>query len=112
MVGRFIGACLLKIFSPGKVLACAARGVVTLLLISANSIRNISGYSLACEGLSERAAERFGIICVATVGDAVIPPLTHMVGDHAGLKFALAIPALSCFEILSYGLYARRPTHA
>src|ERR1039457_7658814 len=62
MVGRFIGACLLKIFSPGKVLACAARGVVTLLLISANSIRNISGYSLACEELSERAAERFGII--------------------------------------------------
>jgi MFS transporter, FHS family, L-fucose permease len=126
MVGRFIGAYLLKVFSPGKVLACAASGVMLLLLISANTAGLVSGYSLlaiglcnsimfptifslACEGLGERAAEGSGIICVAIVGGAVIPPLTGVAGDHVGLKLALIIPALCYLGILSYGIYARRP---
>src|SRR5882724_2628052 len=33
MVGRFIGSGLLRLFSPGKVLACAATAVVVLLTI-------------------------------------------------------------------------------
>jgi FHS family L-fucose permease-like MFS transporter len=126
MVGRFFGAYLLKVFSPGKVLAGAATGVLMLLLISANTTGLISGwsllavglcnsimfptiFSLACEGLGERAAEGSGIICVAIVGGAVIPPLTGLTGDHVGLKLALIIPALCYLGILSYGIYARRP---
>lgn len=126
MVGRFIGAYLLKVNSPGKVLACAATGAVALLLTSANSVGAVSGYSLlaiglcnsimfptifslACEDLGERAAEGSGIICMAIVGGAVVPPLTGLVGDHVGLKLALAIPALCYLGILSYGVYARRP---
>jgi FHS family L-fucose permease-like MFS transporter len=129
MVGRFIGAYLLKVLSPGKVLAGAATGVIALLLISANTAGLISGYallaiglcnsimfptifSLACEGLGERAAEGSGIICVAIVGGAVIPPLTGLAGDHVGLKLALIIPALCYLGILSYGVYARRPLQA
>src|ERR1700736_1453235 len=34
MVGRFIGSGLLRLFSPGKVLACVAGTVIALLLIS------------------------------------------------------------------------------
>jgi FHS family L-fucose permease-like MFS transporter len=126
MVGRFIGAYLLKVLSPGKVLAGAATGVLLLLLLSANTTGLVSGYSLlaiglcnsimfptifslACEGLGERAAEGSGIICMAIVGGAVIPPLTGIAGDHVGLKFALIIPALCYLGILSYGVYARRP---
>jgi FHS family L-fucose permease-like MFS transporter len=129
MVGRFIGSYLLKVFSPGKVLASAAIGVMLLLLISANTSGLVSGYSLlaiglcnsimfptifslACEGLGERAAEGSGIICVAIVGGAVIPPLTGVTGDHVGLKLALIIPALCYLGILSYGIYARRPRQA
>jgi MFS transporter, FHS family, L-fucose permease len=126
MIGRFIGAYLLKVFPPGKVLACAASGVVVLLLVSAATVGLVSGYSLlliglcnsimfptifslASEGLGERAAEGSGIICVAIVGGAVIPPLTGLAGDHVGLKGALIIPALCYLGILSYGVYARRP---
>lgn len=126
MLGRFIGAYLLKVLSPGKVLACAASGVVVLLLVSANTVGLVSGYSLlaiglcnsimfptifslASEGLGERAAEGSGIICVAIVGGAVIPPLTGIAGDHYGLKIALVIPALCYVGILGYGVYARRP---
>ena len=38
MVGRFIGAWLLRLFAPGKVLACAAAMVIILLTVSANTV--------------------------------------------------------------------------
>src|SRR6202789_2703114 len=106
MAGRFIGAYLLRIFSPGKVLACAAGGVMVLLLTSANSTGSVAGwtllavglfnsimfptiFSLACEGLGPRAAEGSGIICMAIVGGAVVPLITGRLADWTGLQFAL-----------------------
>jgi MFS transporter, FHS family, L-fucose permease len=126
MVGRFVGAYLLRVFSPGKVLACAAAAVIALLLISANSTGLVSGwsllaiglfnsimfptiFSLACEGLGPRAAEGSGIICVAIVGGAVVPLITGHGADWAGLKAALVVPAICYAGILSFGIYARRP---
>jgi FHS family L-fucose permease-like MFS transporter len=127
MVGRFIGAYLLRIFSPGKVLACAASVVVVLLLVSSNTVGAISGwallaiglfnsvmfptiFSLASEGLGERAPEGSGIICMAIVGGAIVPLLTGHVADLTRLKFALLVPGVCYAIILSYGLYARRST--
>jgi FHS family L-fucose permease-like MFS transporter len=129
MVGRFIGAYLLRIFSPGKVLACAAGGVIVLLLTSANSTGPLAGwallavglfnsimfptiFSLACEGLGPRAAEGSGIICMAIVGGAVVPLITGRIADWAGLQFALTAPAVCYAGILSFGIYARRPAAA
>jgi MFS transporter, FHS family, L-fucose permease len=126
MVGRFIGAYLLRIISPGKVLAGAAGGVITLLIISANTTGLASGwsllavglfnsimfptiFSLACEGLGSRAAEGSGIICVAIVGGAIVPLITGHAADVIGLKAALIVPAVCYAGILSYGWYARRP---
>jgi len=126
MVGRFIGSELLRLFAPGKVLACVATGAITLILISANSVGGVSGwtllavglmnsimfptiFSLASEGLGTRAAEGAGVIGVAIVGGAVIPPLTGAIADHAGLHFSLILPALCYAVILAYGVYARRP---
>jgi FHS family L-fucose permease-like MFS transporter len=126
MVGRFIGAYLLRVFSPGKVLACAASGVIALLFISANATGAVSGwallavglfnsimfptiFSLACEGLGPRAAEGSGIICIAIVGGAVVPLVTGHAADWVGLKTALIVPAICYAGILSYGVYARRP---
>jgi FHS family L-fucose permease-like MFS transporter len=126
MLGRFIGAALLRWFSPGKVLAAAAVAVLTLLGISANSVGTVSGgsllaiglfnsimfptiFSLASEGLGPRAAEGSGIICVAIVGGAIVPLITGHAADALGLKLALLVPAVCYFGILSYGIYARRP---
>jgi FHS family L-fucose permease-like MFS transporter len=126
MVGRFIGAYLLRVFSPGKVLACAAAAAITLLLVSANTSGAVSGYSLlaiglfnsimfptifalASEGLGARAAEGSGIICVAIVGGAVVPLLTGATADVVGLKAALIVPALCYAGIVSFGIHARRP---
>ena len=53
-----------------------------------------------------------GVICVAIVGGAVIPPLTGTVADRTTLSFALIVPALCYAVIVAYGLYARRPRPA
>jgi MFS transporter, FHS family, L-fucose permease len=126
MVGRFIGSAILRVISPGKVLAFNAAAVVVLLLISANTTGAVSGYSLlaiglansimfptiftlACEGLGSRAADGSGIINVAIVGGAIVPPLTGLAADaFGGLRLALAIPAICYVVIAAYGLYAAR----
>ncbi|MFC5480445.1 sugar MFS transporter [Massilia suwonensis] len=126
MVGRFIGAALLRMFSPGKVLACAAGMTITLLIVSANTTGMVSGwallavglfnsimfptiFSLACEGLGERAAEGSGLICMAIVGGAIVPLITGHAADSVGLKMALIVPAVCYAIILCFGIFARRP---
>ena len=66
-------------------------------------------FTLACEGLGRRAAEGSGLICVAIVGGAIVPPLTGLLADMTDLRMALLLPA-ACYAVISaYGLYARRP---
>ncbi len=125
MFGRFIGAAVLRVVSPGKVLAAVATGSIILILITANSTGQLAGWSLlliglmnsimfptiftlASEGLGKRAAEGSGIIAMAIVGGAVIPPLTGLIADQSNLRVALALPALCYAIIAAYGIYARR----
>jgi FHS family L-fucose permease-like MFS transporter len=129
MVGRFIGSGLLRLFSPGKVLACAAAVVIGLLTISANTSGLVSGWSLlaiglfnsimfptiftlANEGLGRRAAEGSGVICMAIVGGAIVPLVTGNAADLWGLKQALVVPAVCYLTILAFGWFARRPLAA
>lgn len=129
LIGRFIGAGVLRLVSPGKVLATVAAGAIGLILVSTNTVGPISGwsllavglvnsimfptiFSLASEGLGKRAAEGSGVIATAIVGGAVIPPLTGMLADMSqSLRFALLLPALCYFAIALFGVYARRPAH-
>jgi MFS transporter, FHS family, L-fucose permease len=129
MVGRFVGAWLLRLFAPGKVLACAALAVIALLTISANTVGLVSGWSLlsiglfnsimfptiftlANDGLGARAAEGSGVICMAIVGGAIVPLATGHAADLWGLKHALIVPAACYFTILSFGWFSRRPLDA
>ena len=130
MVGRFLGSALLRVISPGKILAAVSVGAITLILISANSIGAAAGYSLlaiglmnsimfptifslACEKLGSRAADGSGIINIAIFGGAVVPLLTGKVADASGsLAFALLIPALCYAIIAGFGVFARHPAVA
>lgn len=126
LVGRFIGSAVLRMVSPGLLLACVAGGAITLLAISANSTGLIAGYSLlavglmnaimfptifslACEKLGPRAADGSGIINVAICGGAIIPPLFGALADATTLAFALVLPALCYAIIAGFGVFARRP---
>jgi MFS transporter, FHS family, L-fucose permease len=126
MVGRFIGAYVLRLFAPGKVLATVAGVVLILLTVSSHTVGAVSGWSLlsiglfnsimfptiftlASEGLGKRAAEGSGVICMAIVGGAIVPLVSGNAADIWGLKTALAVPAVCYFGILLFGWYARRP---
>ena len=127
MVGRFIGSAVLRVISPGKVLAAVAIGAIALIAISTHTTGTLSGYSLlaigltnaimfptiftlACEKLGPRAADGSGIINVAIFGGAVIPLLTGMIADATGsLALAFILPAACYAVIAGFGWYARRP---
>jgi FHS family L-fucose permease-like MFS transporter len=127
MVGRFIGSAVLRMVSPGKVLASVAIGAVILIAVSISSSGAVSGYSLlaiglmnsimfptiftlASEGLGSRAADGSGIINVAIFGGAVVPLATGALADASGsLALALALPA-GCYGVIAaFGLFARGP---
>ncbi|WP_120716489.1 sugar MFS transporter [Tsuneonella amylolytica] len=126
LVGRFIGSAVMRMVSPGKVLAFNAIGAIVLILVSANTTGAVAGYSLllvglmnsimfptifalACEKLGPRAADGSGIINVAIAGGAIIPALYGALADGIGLAAALAIPAICYAIIAGFGIFARRP---
>jgi FHS family L-fucose permease-like MFS transporter len=121
LVGRFIGAFIMRYVAPWKVLASVAVGAIALIALSVFTTGAVSGvallavglfnavmfptiFSLASEGLGKRAAEGSGIICMAIVGGAIIPPLTGLVIDAATLRTALIVPVI-CYAVIA--LYAR-----
>jgi FHS family L-fucose permease-like MFS transporter len=122
LAGRFMGAALLRVIAPARVLMGVATGAVLLILISANTTGAVSAwsllaiglmnavmfptiFSLASEGLGTRAAEGSGIICMAIVGGAIVPLLTGKVADVSTLHFALAVPAVCYILIILFGRY-------
>jgi MFS transporter, FHS family, L-fucose permease len=126
MIGRFIGSYLLRVISPGKVLAFNAGVVLLLLFTSAhatgliaawsllavglfNSIMFPTIFSLASEGLGPRAKQGSGLLSMAIVGGAVVPFIAGHLADWRGLEFALLAPAVCYAGILAFGVYARRP---
>jgi len=126
LIGRFIGSAVLRVLSPGKVLAFNAVGAIALILISLSTAGTISGYALiavglmnsimfptifglACEKLGSRAADGSGIINVAIAGGAVIPAVYGSIADASSLRLALFLPVI-CYAIIAiFGVYARNP---
>lgn len=126
MVGRFIGAFILRRFRPGLVLSAACLGAAALTGLSALSGGAVAGYAilavglmnaimfptifiLGIEGLGGKAPQGSGLLCMAIVGGALIPLLTGVVADATSLVMALAVPAACYLLIAIYGWSARNP---
>ena len=125
MIGRFIGAYLTNVLSPGKVLGGFSLGAITLIAISMssmgltamisilavglfNSIMFPTIFALAIEDLGELKPQGSGILCTAIVGGAIIPPLYGYLTDLAGFKMAMIL-ILACYAyILYYGIGAKK----
>ena len=92
MVGRFIGAYLTRIIPPSRVLLIFALLAMTMLLITVNtngivamwsilavglfnSIMFPTIFTLTLDGLGDLKPQASGLLCMAIVGGAVIPPL-------------------------------------
>lgn len=127
MVGRFVGSAVLRVASPGKVLCAHALLAIGLIMVSTQSSGAIAGYSLlavglansimfptifslASEGLGDRAADGSGLINVAIFGGAVVPLITGAIADASGsLAVALMLPAACYAANAGFGWFARRP---
>lgn len=118
MVGRFIGAALLQRMRPNAVLATCAVISISLILISTNTSGPLAMYSIiavglfnsimfaniftmSMDGLGKFTGEGSGILCMAIVGGAVVPMLTGVLADEAGLQTALMATVL-CYGYIFY----------
>ncbi len=125
MIGRFIGGFLLRVATPGKVLAGAAVGAGLLVLTASaahgplagwaliavglmNSIMFPTIFSLALEGLGSKTPQGSGLLCMAIVGGAIVPVLAGLVADAAGLGLALLAPVACYAAIAAFGWSPRR----
>ncbi|AUC84674.1 glucose/galactose MFS transporter [Polaribacter sp. ALD11] len=120
MIGRFVGAYLTKIMTPGKVLTIFASLAITMILISINTTGLISMWSilavglfnsimfptiftLSLEGLGDLKAQASGLLCMAIVGGAIIPFIFGSLIDSFGFKTAFVLTILCYGYILFYG---------
>lgn len=116
MVGRLLGAYVLRIAQPARVLLCHVAGAVGLVAVAGlasgavagvaliavglcNSIMFPTIFSLASEELGERAAQGSGIICMAIVGGAIVPAALGLLADAQGLRASLAVP-IGCYLLI------------
>ena len=98
------GAAILAVASA---LGSGWLAAATILAVGlCNSIMFPTIFTLAIEGLGERAAKASGMICVAIVGGAVVPMITGLIADRAGLNYGLLVPAVCYVWICVYGWLA------
>jgi FHS family L-fucose permease-like MFS transporter len=121
MVGRFIGSAILRRFSTGKVLACAA-SIAGILVITSmlsfghvamismvavglfNSIMFPSIFALGIADLGPLTGKGSSLIVAAIVGGALIPLLEgHIADSSIGLHHAFFLPVICYIYIAVFG---------
>ena len=127
MVGRFVGAWVLRYVRTGTVLAFNAVAACALVLFSVmssghlaivsillvglfNSIMFPSIFSLGVAELGPLTGDGSGVLNMAIVGGAVIPLLAGALADRIGIQHAFVLPAVCYLYILYYALRGSRPT--
>ncbi|APD11183.1 hypothetical protein UC34_07480 [Pandoraea vervacti] len=125
MVGRFVGAWLLRKVSPGRMLSLCALYNLMLILVSlvlpasfamwlllacglGNAIMFPTIFSLSVGGLGARVSEGGGLICMAIVGGAVLPYLQGALADGVGIVLSFLVPALAYCYIAGFGAWCAR----
>ncbi len=126
MIGRFLGAPLLRRFKPGNLLAlCAivAAALVTISMMSSgytamwsilaiglfNSIMFPTIFSLGEAELGPLTGNGSGILNMAIVGGAVLPVLQGVIADHVGIHHGFILPTICYLYILFYALHGSKP---
>jgi len=129
MVGRFLGAALMRIIRPGRLLALCACGASTLLLVAVlgqgklamwailsvglcNSIMFPTIFSLAIQGLGVQTSRGSGLLCLAIVGGAIVPLLQGVLADQLSVQLAFLLPAVCYIYIAFFGEWGSKPTTA
>jgi len=126
MIGRFLGAPILRRVKAGYLLAFCAAAAVTLTIVSMvlgghtamwsilavglfNSIMFPTIFSLGVAELGPLTGTGSGILNMAIVGGAILPVIQGVIADHVGLHHAFVLPVICYLFILFYGLSGSKP---
>ena len=129
MIGRFLGAGLLRRIKPGNLLGlcaiCAATLVCASMILGGhtamwsilsvglfNSIMFPTIFSLGVAELGPLTGNGSGILTMAIVGGAVLPVIQGVIADRVGIHHAFFLPLLCYLYILFYGLSGSKPNSA
>ncbi|TKX28459.1 sugar MFS transporter [Campylobacter estrildidarum] len=122
MVGRFLGSAILAKIAPNKCLAFnsimnialialavlvggGTFAMIALLLIGLfNSIMFPTIFSLATKNLGKFTSQASGIINMAIVGGALMPPVQGLLADYFNLLFSYIAPMFCYFFVLFFAL--------
>jgi len=126
MIGRFLGAPLLRKFKPGYLLAICA--IIAASLVGAsmasgghtamwvilavglfNSIMFPTIFSLGVAELGPLTGNGSGILNMAIVGGAILPVLQGVIADHIGIHHGFILPVICYLYILFYALKGSKP---
>lgn len=122
MIGRFIGAAILKRIPTGPVLGAAglcAFSCVILAVVShgnvamyallavgiCNSIMFPSIFSLGLQGLGPLTSKGSSLMIAAIVGGAILPLGTGRLADRVGLQMAFLVPSICYVYIAAFGFW-------
>jgi MFS transporter, FHS family, L-fucose permease len=126
MVGRFLGAPLLRRIKAGYLLALCALCAAALITVSMimgghtamwtiltvglfNSIMFPTIFSLGVAELGPLTGNGSGVLNMAIVGGAVLPVIQGVIADRVGLHHAFILPVICYLYILFYGLRGSKP---
>lgn len=123
MIGRFVGAALMKVIRDTRYLAVNVCAAIIMILVSMNtdgalamwSILSVGFFNaimfptiftLAIKGLGPLTSKGSSILCQAIVGGALIPVIQGLAADTVGIQLSFTIPLLCYFYIGWYALKA------
>src|SRR6204780_1580835 len=126
MIGRFVGAGLLRRIKAGYLLALCAISAATLVAASMvvsgstamwamlavglfNSIMFPTIFSLGEAELGPLTGDGSGILDMAIVGGAILPLIQGAIADRIGLHHAFVLPVICYLYILFYALVGSKP---
>ncbi|MCU1309605.1 MAG: putative mannose transporter, family [Candidatus Angelobacter sp.] len=126
MVGRFLGAAVLRRVKTGHLLALCAVCTSALVIISMlssghiamwsilavgffNSIMFPCIFSLAVAELGPLTGNGSGILNMAIVGGAIVPVIQGAIADRIGIHHAFFVPVICYMCILFYALSGSKP---
>jgi FHS family L-fucose permease-like MFS transporter len=124
MLGRFVGAAILKRVPTGPILGGAGLCALTCVILAVtthahlamyallavgccNSIMFPSIFSLGVQGLGSLTSKGSSLMIAAIVGGAIIPLATGRLADRVGLQTAFLVPSLCYVYIAGFGLANR-----
>jgi MFS transporter, FHS family, L-fucose permease len=126
MIGRFLGAILLRRLRAGYLLGVCAICAATLVTVSMsigghsamwtilavglfNSVMFPTIFSLGVAELGPLTGSGSGILTMAIVGGAILPVIQGVIADRVGLHHAFFVPVICYLYILFYGLSGSKP---